>query len=62
MLAAKILISAFGLGKERIDFGGREQWHAMNQAQPAPRFADFFQANAELVNEILARFRALSSP
>ena len=31
----------------------------MNQAQPALRFADFFQANAELVNEILARLGGL---
>ena len=31
----------------------------MNQTQPAPRFSDFFQTDAELVNEIPTRFRAL---
>ena len=34
----------------------------MNQTQPSPRFSDFLQANAELVNEILARFCALQLP
>jgi hypothetical protein len=49
----------FRLTKEWIDLGRREKWDAMNQAEPAARFADFFQTNAEFVNEISAGFRAL---
>jgi hypothetical protein len=53
------LDQCFRLAKERIDLGGWEKWDAMNQPEPATRFADFFQANTELVNEISAGFRSL---
>src|SRR5205814_9557338 len=53
------LSQRFCFTNQRFDLGGREKRDAMNQTQPAPRFADFLQTNAELVDKVLARFGAL---
>jgi hypothetical protein len=47
------------LSDERIDLRWRKEWDTMDQPQPAARFANLFQADAEFVDEILPRFRTL---